>query len=243
MSTIDQLIRDIVAANRILANENIVDAFGHVSVRHPQDPGKFLLSRARSPELIEPEDIMVLALDGTPEPGDTRKPYLERFIHGAIYEARPEVMSVVHSHSRSVIPFGLVGEPIRPVIHSSGTLGYEVPLWDTQTKFGDTNLLVASMAMGRDMALTMAGGNGVLMRGHGSTVCGRSIQEAVYTAYYLEVNANLQLQAAQLARTPVKFLTKGEVDGIISRIGDGLPGEGFSRAWDYWCRRAGVTTG
>ncbi len=240
MSTLDKLIGDLVAANRILANEHIVDGFGHISVRHPTDPSKFLLSRARSPELIEAEDIMVLDLDGSKQPGDDRKPYLERFIHGAVYERRPEVQSVVHSHSRSVIPFGLVGETIRPVVHSSGTLGYEVPLWDTRTKFGDTNLLVSSMAMGRDMADAMAGNNGVLMRGHGSTVVGKSIQEVVYTAYYLEWNASLQLQASMLSRNPINFLTKGEVDSIIGRISDGLPGEGFSRAWDYWCRRAGV---
>jgi ribulose-5-phosphate 4-epimerase/fuculose-1-phosphate aldolase len=240
MASLDALIDDLVTANRILSHEGIVDAFGHISVRHPDDPGKFLLSRARSPELIVREDIMVLALDGTPEPGDPRKPYLERFIHGAVYEMRPEVMSVVHSHSRSVIPFGIVGEPIRPVVHSAGTIGHSVPIWDAQDKFGDTNLLVADMAMGRDMAKVMNHGNGVLMRGHGSTVCGGSIQEVVYTAYYLEFNANLQLQASMLSKKPIKFLTDGEVDLIMGRIRDGKEGEGFRRSWDYWCRRAGM---
>ena len=242
MASLDVLIDELVAANRILSHEGIVDAFGHISVRHPEDPGKFLLSRARSPELIVREDIMVLSLDGTPEPGDTRKPYLERFIHGAVFEMRPEVMSVVHSHSRSVIPFGIVGEPIRPVMHSCATIGHSVPIWDAQDVFGDTNLLVSDMLMGRDMAKIMAKGNGVLMRGHGSTVAGRSIQEAVYTAYYLEVNANLQLQATRLNGKPIKFLTDGEVDKIIGRIGDGKEGEGFRRAWDYWVRRAGMAS-
>lgn len=240
MASLDELIGDLAAANRILANEGVVDAFGHISVRHPGNPNLFLLSRARSPELIEREDIMTFAFDGTPQNGDTRKPYLERFIHGAIFEARPEVQSVVHSHSRSVIPFGILGESIRPVMHSCGTIGHNVPIWDAQDSFGDTNLLISDMPMGRDFANILAGGNAALMRGHGSTVIGHSIQEAVYTAYYLEVNANLQLQASRLSNKPMKYLTDGEIDLIIGRIRDGKPGEGFRRAWDYWCRRAGV---
>jgi ribulose-5-phosphate 4-epimerase/fuculose-1-phosphate aldolase len=238
MSKLDHLIDELVTANHILAAEDIVDGFGHVSVRHPKDPTKFLISRARSPEVVTHDDIMPLSLDGTPEPGDTRKPYLERFIHGAIYERRPDVMAVVHSHSRSVVPFGITGEPLRPVVHSCATIGHEVPVWDAQDEFGDTNLLVSDMAMGRSMAVTVGAGSSVLMRGHGSTVTGRSLQEVVYTAYYLEVNANLQLSASRLNGRPIKFLTKGEVDLIISRISDGKPGEGFVRAWEYWARRA-----
>lgn len=240
MARLEELVADLVAANRILAAEGIVDAFGHISVRHPDHPDQFLLSRARAPELIEAGDIMCFAHDGTPQGGDGRKPYLERFIHGALYEARPDVMSVVHSHSRSVIPFGIVGEPIRPVMHSCAPIGHEVPIWDAQDKFGDTNLLISDMAMGRDFATVLGGGRSALMRGHGSTITAGSIQEAVYVAYYLEVNANIQLQATRLNGKPIKFLTKGEVDKIMGRIKDGKPAEGFSRAWDYWCRRAGV---
>jgi ribulose-5-phosphate 4-epimerase/fuculose-1-phosphate aldolase len=241
MTDLAPLIDDLVAANRILATEGIVDAFGHVSIRHPDDPTKFLLSQARAPELITKDNIMILALDGTPEPGDTRKPYLERFIHGALYEARPDVMAVVHSHSRSVIPFGILDVPLRPVVHSCATIGYDIPTWDAQDQFGDTNLLISDMAMGRDFAKVVGPNTSGLMRGHGSTVTGRTLKEVIYTAYYLEVNAGLQLQATMLGGgKPMKFLTKGEVDKITGRIGDGKPGEGFSRAWDYWCRRAGV---
>ena len=197
MSTRDALIDDLVTASRILAHEGICDAFGHVSVRDPDDPARFLLARAVAPELVTHDDIMTFALDGTPQ-GDDRKPFLERFIHGAVLEARPEVTSVVHSHSRGVIPFGVTGVPIRPLIHSSGVLGPEIPVWDAQDGFGDTNLLIGSVEMGRDFAGVMGTGRAALMRGHGSTTCGRSIREAVYTAVYLDWNAQLQLAAQAL---------------------------------------------
>ncbi len=239
MAELNGLIEELVAANRILANENVVDAFGHVSVRHPDDPGRYLLSRARSPELVEAEDIMEFTLEGTPTDARGRKPYLERFIHGALYEARPDIQSVVHNHSRSVIPFGISEEKLRPVLHSSGTIGAEIPVWDSHDKFGDTDLLISNMAMGRDFARVVGDGPCALMRGHGCTVAGRSIQEAVYTAIYLEVNADLQWKASHFGKP--KFLTPGEIEKIKGRVGQGRPGEGYNRSWEYWCRRAGVT--
>ncbi|WP_114964450.1 class II aldolase/adducin family protein [Alkalilacustris brevis] len=238
MSAADRLLDDLVVANRILASEGICDAFGHVSVRHPDRPDRYLLSRALSPELIVRDDIMEFELDGTPVGGDGRKPYLERFIHGSIYEKRPDVHSVIHSHSRSVVPFSITEQPLRPVVHSCATIGHDVPVWDAQDSFGDTNLLISSMEMGRDFANVLAEGRSALMRGHGSTVIGRSLREAVYTAVYLEVNALLQLQANSLG--PIKFLSKGEVDKIQSRLADSLPGEGYDRSWEYWSRRAGI---
>ncbi|MFT8242892.1 class II aldolase/adducin family protein [Roseomonas sp. BN140053] len=238
MALPEALVAELVAANRILAAEGVVDAFGHVSVRHPDNPGRYLLSRARSPELIEAADILEFELDGTPVDPHGAKPYLERFIHGAIYEKRPEVQSVVHSHSRSVVPFSVVGQRIRPIMHSCATIGAEVPVWDARRVFGDTTLLVSNMAMGRDLACTLADGNAALMRGHGSTVAGRSIKEAVYTAVYLEVNANLQMQASRMGE--VTFLSPGEIAQINERLSHGKPGEGYGRAWDYWCRRAGI---
>src|SRR5579863_10040600 len=205
MADFDSVLDDLVAANRILASEGIVDAFGHVSVRHPDHPSRFLLARARSPELVERGDIMEFTLDGVATAAVPAKPYLERFIHGALYEIRPDVQSVVHSHSHRPIPFGLTGEKLRPVVHSCATLGAEVPVWDAQASFGDTDLLVSNMSMGLDMARAVGNGNCVLMRGHGSTVAGKSIREAVYTAVYLEVNAELQWKAGALGKA--KFLT------------------------------------
>ena len=238
MAKLDSLIEDLVAANRILANEGIVDAFGHISARHPDDDGRFLLSRAISPELVEPGDIMEFTLDGAHTDSVPGKPYLERFIHAALYQTRPEIQSVVHSHSRGPIPFGLTGEKLRPVVHSCATLGAEVPVWDAQTSFGDTDLLVSNMSMGLDLARAVGDGNCILMRGHGSTVVGKSIREAVYTAVYLDVNADLQMKASSLGKAT--FLSAGEIKKINLRLSQSRPGEGFNRSWEYWCRRAGI---
>lgn len=230
-------IGELVVANRILAAEKVCDAFGHVSMRHPDDPGKFLLSRGRAPELIEASDIMTFDLEGKTAAGEG-KPYLERFIHGAIYEARANVMAVVHSHSYSVVPFSVIDVPIRPIMHVCATIGAEIPVWDTQTNFGDTNLLVDSVALGRDLAKALGQRTSILMRGHGSTVAGASLREAVYAAVYLEVNANLQMKA-QSYGNPVTFLSDGEIAKIRGRQTHGKPGEGYDRAWQYWLRHAG----
>lgn len=235
---IKDLIEDIVAANRILAAENVVDAFGHISARHPDNPDRYLIARALPPEVITTEDIMELTLCGEVVNGDTRKPYLERYIHGAIYEARPDVKSVVHSHSHSVIPYSVTDEKLRPIVHSCATIGCHIPVWDAEATFGDTNMLISSMPMGRDFAKVLGPNNAALMRGHGCTVIGRSVREAVYTAVYLEVNAKLQLQASRFP--PVKYLTEGEIKIICERLASAKPNEGYDRAWEYWCRHAGV---
>lgn len=241
MASLEPLIDDLIAANRILAAEGVVDAFGHVSARHPQRGDRFLLSRARSPELVERGDLMEFTLEGEPIDPQGRKGYLERFIHAAIYEARADVQSVVHSHSRSVIPFGISTQKLRPVLHSSATIGQEVPVWDAQDNFGDTDLLISDMRMGRDFARCLGSGTCALMRGHGSTASGKSVREAVYTAIYLEVNADLQCKANRLGA--LHFLSPGEIAKITRRLSQAKPGEGFDRAWEYWCRRAGVAAG
>ena len=233
MTTLDYLIEELVTANRILAREGVVDSFGHVSVRHPHDTQRYLLSRSRAPDCIEKDDIMEFALDGTPVEARGRAPYLERFIHGALYEARPDVTSVVHNHSESVIPFGVSDRKIKPIFHMGASIGHEVPVWDSHDHFGDTALLVENMEMGRDLAKLIGAGATALMRGHGATVAGKSIRQAVYVSVYLEVNARLQKHAMDMGA--VKFLTAGEVDKVASRTGS----YGINRAWENWCRRAG----
>jgi ribulose-5-phosphate 4-epimerase/fuculose-1-phosphate aldolase len=237
MAKLDYLIEELVTANRILAREGVVDSFGHVSVRHPDNPQRYLLSRSRAPDCIENADIMEFTLDGAPIDAKGRAPYLERFIHGALFEMRPDVMSVVHNHSESVIPFGITGKPIKPVFHMGASIGHSVPVWDSHDHFGDTALLVENMEMGRDLAKLMGSGGTALMRGHGATVAGRNIRHAVYISVYLEVNARLQKEAMDIVDDleQVKFLTTGEVDKVAARTGS----YGINRAWENWCRRAG----
>jgi HCOMODA/2-hydroxy-3-carboxy-muconic semialdehyde decarboxylase len=228
-STLDEL----VTANRILAREEVVDAFGHVSIRHPAHPDRFYLSRARAPECIERDDIMEFTLDGTAIDPAGRKPYAERFIHAAVYEARPDVGAVVHNHSPTVIPFGITGTPLRPVMHMCASMGTHVPVWDSRTGFGDTNLLVTAMPMARDLAVSLGTRSVALMRGHGCVVAGGSLREVVFNAIYLQLNAELQLKAAALG--PVTFLTDGEVAAVMRTRSSFT----FERAWEYWCQRAG----
>jgi HCOMODA/2-hydroxy-3-carboxy-muconic semialdehyde decarboxylase len=234
---LETLIEDLVVANRILSREGVVDAYGHISVRHPEDPKRFLLSRARAPSRIEAGDIMEFSLEG--ETLDGRgAPYLERFIHGAIYEARSDVHAVVHNHSPSVIPFGVTGTKLKPLLHMCASCGHEVPIWDCRDNFGDTTLLVSDMAMGRDLARHLAHRPTTLMRGHGATVVGRSVRHAVFISVYLEVGAKLQMQAmlmSNVAIGEIKFLSKGEVDQITARVNDYT----LNRAWENWARRAG----
>ena len=232
MSKLSDLIEDLVTANRILATQNIVDSFGHVSIRHPDNPKRYLLSRSRAPERVETADIMEFTLEGDPVDAKGRKPYLERFIHGAAYEKRPDVMSVIHNHSPGVIPYGVTGRKMRPIMHMCATIGDEVPIWDQHKKFGDTNLLVESMAMGRDLVKTLGKGRTALMRGHGAMVVGHELRATVYTAIYLELNAKLQMQAEAMGK--VKFLTKGEADKVAAST---TPAN-VNRAWENWCRKA-----
>jgi ribulose-5-phosphate 4-epimerase/fuculose-1-phosphate aldolase len=232
MPALGKLIEELVTANRVLAREGIVDGFGHVSVRHPDNPQRFLLSRARAPDCIEADDIMEFTLEGDPVDARGRAPYLERFIHGGAYEARPDVHSVVHNHSPSVIPFGITDNKLKPLLHMCANIGRDVPVWDSHDKFGDTALLVENVEMGRDLAKAFGAGRTILMRGHGATVLAPNIRHAVFISVYLEVNAKLQIQAMAMGK--IKFLTAGEVDKIIERTGPYT----INRAWENWCRRA-----
>src|SRR5919204_2189022 len=217
MANLDMLLEEIVTANRVLAHESVVDSFGHVSARHPDNPKRFLLSRARAPERIEQDDIMEFTLEGEPVDARDWAPYLERFIHGGIYEARPDVHSVVHNHSPSVIPFGITERRLKPLLHMCANIGHDVPTWDSHDKFGDTALLVESVEMGRDLARAFGSGRTILMRGHAATIAAGSVRHAVFISIYLEVNAKLQMQAMPMGN--IKFLTAGEVDKVIARTG------------------------
>lgn len=194
------LLEELVDANRILAHQGVVDAFGHVSARHDQDAQRFLLARNMAPAQVEAADILQFALDGTPLDAGGRRVYLERFIHGAIYRARPDVMAVVHSHSSAVLPFTVSRRArLQPICHMSGFLGAGAPLFEIRDAAGAaSDLLVRDDRLGRALAGSLAGANFVLMRGHGSTTVAPSVKLAVYRAVYAEFNARMQLQALQL---------------------------------------------
>jgi ribulose-5-phosphate 4-epimerase/fuculose-1-phosphate aldolase len=234
---LEQAIRDVVVANRILANENVIDAYGHVSLRHPLNPERYLLAWSRSPEFVGPTDIAEYTLDGKPVGDDKRPPYRERFIHGAIYEARPEVQSVVHAHAEDVLPFGIAPVPLRPVIHSGSFIGADVPVWDIADNFGDeTNLLVSNMAQGRDLAKCLGANTVALMRGHGFAAAGKSLIDAVRVSVYLPRNARVQMAAMKMGE--VRYLSPGEI--IARSAGYYMPNTPETmRAWEYWARRAG----
>lgn len=236
MKTDAETLNDIVVANHILAHEEVVDAFGHISFRHPDDPEKYLLSRARAPELIEADDIVTYRLDGEAIDAGDRRPYSERMIHGAIYEQRPDVISVVHNHSYQVVPFTVSSVQLRPIMHVAARMGDPPPVWDIKHKFGDsTTLLVTTMEQGRDMCKTLGDGKVVLMRGHGATIAGYSLEDAVLTSIMLQANAQIQLDAIGLGGT-VEYLSQGEID---ARRGAGNEQSGFTRAWEHFSRRAG----
>ena len=228
--------RRVVAANRILANESVVDAFGHVSVRDPRDPSRYVMSHARSPALVEYADLMEFQQDGTPLDPRGRRAYGERMIHGAVYEARPDVNAVVHHHAYSVIPFAVSDIPLVPLTHTAAVIGSEIPVWDIAAHFGDTDTLVRTMEIGRDLAAVLADNTCVLMRGHGAVVVGATVQQAVLSAIYLEVNARILAQTLALTDT-LKALSAVEVE--LARATQFSP-LGAERAWEYYCRRAGV---
>jgi len=237
MNETDRLINDLVVANRILANENVCDAYGHVSVRNPNNSNTFFMARSLAPELVTAEDIVELDLEGNPVSDESRHLYLERFIHGGIFESRPDVMSVVHAHAEDILPFGIAdGTPLRPVIHSGSFIGANVPVWDIADRFGDTNLLVANVEQGRDLAKTLAENNVALMRGHGFVAAARSLIEVVRMSVYLPRNARALSAALRLGGN-IKSLSQGEIDARNQGYKPYSP-ETW-RAWEYWANKCG----
>ena len=227
-----ELIDELVIANHVLAKENVVDSFGHISVRNPENPNHYFLSCSRSPEIVCSNDIMEFDLEGNSVDNSTLRPYGERFIHGAILEARPDIQSVVHNHSLSVIPFGVTNTPLQPIIHTGASIGRNIPVWDIHDNFGDTDLLVRNMEQGRDLASSMGEASVVLMRGHGCSVVGTSIKEATLTSVYLQISATVQLQSMPLG--DVRYLTPGETEECTNMFYSDLS---VDRAWENLTRR------
>lgn len=225
----DQLMDELVAANRILLHHQIVDSFGHVSARHPDRPDRFLMSGRKAPSLVEREDIREFGLDGELAVADGTPTFLERYIHSAIYAARPDIQSVVHSHSPGIIAFGVVpNTPLRPVCHTCGFLGTGAPVFEIRDELGHaSNLMITSQALGMALAKTLGDASYVLMRGHGSTSVGRNLPEAVYNAIYAETNARIQTTAMALG--PVTFLSAEEAAATSG--GGPIVVE---RTWNHW---------
>jgi ribulose-5-phosphate 4-epimerase/fuculose-1-phosphate aldolase len=234
MTTAD-VLRDLVIANRILAHEGVVDAYGHISVRHPERSDRFFLSGSRSPELVTLDDLIEYDLDCNPIDLRGRVQYTERPIHGAIYRKRPDVISVVHNHAYEVIPFTVAqGVKLRPLLHVAAGIGAEIPIWDIRSRFGDTNLLVTTNPQGADLAERLGANRVVLMRGHGAAVAGVSIQDTVHTSVHLKINAQIQAEAMRMGGD-IAYLSEGEIAEMRKTSA------GHARAWEYWTRRAGIT--
>lgn len=230
------LVADLVTANQILFDQGVLDAFGHVSVRHDRHPERFLLSRNMAPGLVQPQDIIEFDLDGQPLNAAGRAVYLERFIHGEIYKARPDVMAVVHSHSPAVVPFSVSRtSTLRATCHMAGFIGLQTPVFEIRKTAGERNsLLITDSELGRNLAEVLGDRSLVLMRGHGSTVAADSLQRAVYRAVYTEINARIQSQAMQLGE--VEFLSEGEAEETVRVIETQVP-----RAWNLWKLKAAAS--
>jgi HCOMODA/2-hydroxy-3-carboxy-muconic semialdehyde decarboxylase len=226
-------IEDIVAAYRVLAAHGIIDAYGHVSLRSESDPRKYLLARSLAPEVVEPSDILTYDLDSNPLDANGRASVLERFIHGEIYKARPDVMSVVHNHSPTVVPFSVTGVAMRPLFHMAAFVGEGVPLFEIRNFARDTDLLVSNPMLGAGLASVLGAAPAALMRGHGAVVVGENVARSVGRSVYLELSARMQLQALALAGPSgaITYLDEGEIQASVPR-------QDYYRAWPVWRDKA-----
>ena len=226
----DELIADLAAASRILVANGVVDGFGHVSMRHPAAPARYLMARSIAPALVMPDDIIEYDLDSNPCNANGRGSFLERFIHGEIYKARADIHSVVHSHSPSVVPFGLVGVPMQAMFHNAAFIAAGVPVFDIRAKFGATDMLIGNGEKGVALASVMGKNDIVLMRAHGSVACGPTLQTAVFRAVYTEVNARIQHWTMALKAGAAM----AALDDEEGRLADAVNQSAALRAWDLW---------
>lgn len=227
-----KLVEDLVYANHILYGQGVVDGFGHVSARSDKDPNRFLLSRSMAPALVTSADILEFDLNGEPLDAHGRGVFLERYIHAAIYRARPDVRAVVHSHSPAVIPFGITGTPLRPVYHVSAFLGAGAPIFEIREAGGATDMLIRDNKLADALAKTLGERSVALMRGHGFVAVGNSVPQVVFRAIYTEVNARIQAEAARLG--PVNFLSPEEAAKATETMDTQMP-----RAWELWKAHVG----
>ena len=225
-----EALEDLVAANRILAAHGVIDAYGHVSLRSPANPNRYYLARAIAPETVQLEDLLEYDLDSRPVDDKGAESVRERYIHGEIFKARPDVIAVVHNHSPSVIPFGATGVPMRPIYHMAAFVGEGVPVFEIRDFEKGTDLLVKSPFLGEALARTLGPQPAALMRGHGATVVGENLPRAVGRSLYLEISARLQMQALLLSKD-VTYLDEGEVRASN-------PVQNYKRAWPMWREKA-----
>jgi ribulose-5-phosphate 4-epimerase/fuculose-1-phosphate aldolase len=223
------VVDDLVAANRILANEQVLDAYGHVSVRHPRMPDRFLLARSIAPELVTSADILEYDLDGNAIDARGRTSYKERFIHSEIYRARQTVGAIVHCHTPSLIPFGVVGQPLRPIYHQSAFIAAGVPVFDIRSAAGMTNMLIEDARLGKSLATALGDKPAALMRGHGAVIVADTIPTVVGRSVYLDMNARLQAEAMALGGN-VTYLDPEEARLYAAS-------DNYQRAWDLWKRK------
>jgi len=226
MST--ELVRDLVTANHVLARLGVVDAYGHVSVRDPHDASRYFISRSLAPELVEDTDVVVLDLDSAPDTGEERALYAERFIHGELYRARPDVQAVVHHHAPMAVAFGVTDVPLRAVYHMAAFLGERVPVFEIRdAAAGAGDMLVRTPDLARALARTVGAAPAALMRGHGAVVTGTSLAQAVGRSVYMELNARIQVETAQIGGA-ARVLDAGEIAEMTRTLGD------YERAWELW---------
>ncbi len=230
MSIDAKLLDDLVAAYRILAEHGVIDAYGHVSMRSPRNPQRYFLARSLAPEAVQAEDILEYDLDSNPLDAGGRESVRERFIHGEVYKARPEVTAVVHNHSPSVIPFSVTGVPMRPIFHMAAFVGEGVPNFEIRDVEKGTDLLVKTPKLGAALARTLGRHPASLMRGHGAVVVGENIARAVGRSVYLEQSAKLQMQASALSQNVV-YMDEAEVRASV-------PVQNYNRAWPIWREKA-----
>jgi ribulose-5-phosphate 4-epimerase/fuculose-1-phosphate aldolase len=231
------LIDDLVAANRILYRQGVVDGFGHISARHPNRPDRFLMSAAKAPGRVTADDIMEFDLDANPIDGKERPIYSERFIHSEVYKARADVNAVIHSHSPTVIPFSVTQVPLRAVHNTASFLAAGVPVFEMRRAAGMTNNLVTDSARGKALVDTLGDRPVALLRGHGNVVVGPDVRRTVSRAIYTEVNARMQLQAVMLGG-PITFIDPEENKQIESGRGTRTTGHGVDRTWQMWLEEA-----